>query len=259
MMLCPRWTLSAPDGTPCRTDNPACTAYRSVHCRMAAGIDVFCAPSRFLLDRHRPYLPDSVACRLIPNGIPLKPGTRAETRGGITRFLFLGQLTAVKGVGCLLDAFVRLDRAARVELHIAGAGPLQSRVEAAAAADPRIIFHGFITGDRKAKIIEDADALVFPSIWVENGPYALMEAAQAGLALVGSAIGAIPEFIEDGVDGLLLPPGQPEAWAAALAGLALDPDRLGTMGRAAMRRAAAYDEARMIDAYIALYESHLYR
>ena len=57
---------------------------------------------------------------------------------------------------------------------------------------------------------------VLPSVWYENGPMAALESLAAGLPLVGSAIGGIPEMIEDGVTGVVVPPGDPSALLSGL-------------------------------------------
>jgi len=78
----------------------------------------------------------------------------------------------------------------------------------------------------------------------EGLPIALLEAMALGVPPVATRVGGIPEVVTDGVDGILLPPGDPDAFAAAFAGLADDAARRRQVGEAAARRAADFDIAR---------------
>jgi glycogen synthase len=80
-------------------------------------------------------------------------------------------------------------------------------------------------------LLARADSFVLPSV-NENCPLALIEAMGAGLACVGSGIGGVPELLGDG-SGLLVPPGDPEALAGAMAMLADDEALAPALGRAA--------------------------
>ena len=78
--------------------------------------------------------------------------------------------------------------------------------------------------------------MVVPSRWYENFPYAVLEAQASGRAVVASRIGGIPEQIDHGVDGLLVPPGDALALRAALQQVLEDPDLARRLGRAAAAR-----------------------
>jgi glycosyltransferase involved in cell wall biosynthesis len=90
-----------------------------------------------------------------------------------------------------------------------------------------------------AALLREADVVVAPSIWTARGdregiPVALMEAMASGVAVVASALSGIPELVTDGVDGLLVPPGDAAALADALQRLAVDEslrERLSAAGR----------------------------
>jgi glycosyltransferase involved in cell wall biosynthesis len=148
---------------------------------------------------------------------------------------------------------------APLELHLAGSGPLEQEVRAAAAADPRIRYHGFISGAAKATLVDSAHVLLYPSLWYENGPYALMEAAAAGLAVLGSNIGAIPEFVEDGVNGYLFHCGDDAALALHMMSLLHDPKLLASLQRGARAKAAQYSDRIMTDAYLMEYAQLMHR
>jgi glycosyltransferase involved in cell wall biosynthesis len=95
----------------------------------------------------------------------------------------------------------------------------------------------FLVGYRAdaSSLIADADVCAVPSVWEEAFGLAVVEAMAQGKPVVASRVGGIPELVRDGVDGLLVPPGRPEALARALAQLLADPLRARRMGRAARK------------------------
>src|SRR6185312_11699688 len=125
------------------------------------------------------FFPNRVA--VVRNGIPMPPddmrirGARRAT--GRTRFLLMCRLTAEKGVRVALHAAARQPATLDFELVIAGRGPLEAEVREAAAHDPRIRFAGYVTGEEKSAQLAAADHLLVPSLWYENAPLAVIEAA----------------------------------------------------------------------------------
>jgi glycosyltransferase involved in cell wall biosynthesis len=82
-----------------------------------------------------------------------------------------------------------------------------------------------------------AAAAVLPALWWENCPMAVLEAAAQGVPVVASAVGGIPELVEDGVTGLLVPPGDVDALTGALTRLVERPHDAACMGLVAWARA----------------------
>ncbi len=162
------------------------------------------------------------------------------------RFVFVGQYVERKGVADLLEAFARVG--GDWQLQLCGDGPLKPLVEAAAARDPRIEDLGFVQPERLRRVLAGAGALVLPS-HVDHWGVALLDAAAAGLPLVAStACGAADDLVEEGVNGLLVPPGDAAALATALEGLAaLSGDTLRAMGAASRRVSADYTPERWAD------------
>ncbi len=151
-------------------------------------------------------------------------------RGRSTRILCLGRLVYRKGQRDLLQAVARLEG---VELTIAGEGPERERLEALAeslAISGRVTFTGVVGQDEALWLYREADIFCLPSL-SEGLPAVLIEAMACGLPVVTTRVDAIPELVSDEVDGLLVPPGDPEALAAALHRLSRDQKlrvRLGT-------------------------------
>ena len=157
--------------------------------------------------------------------------------------LCVGTLNEVKGQRFLIEA-CRLLSEDGVELvcTLVGDGPDRARLARAVAAaglEGRVTFAGRRTRADVAGLLGSAHAVVAPSVPTAEGkregiPVVLMEAMASGVPVVASRISGIPELVEDGVSGLLAPPGDPQGLAAALRLLHDDPglcERLGRAGR----------------------------
>jgi glycosyltransferase involved in cell wall biosynthesis len=170
--------------------------------------------------------------------------TRLGIKPDATVALALGRLIEVKGIHVLAgaaDAF--LASRPNVHLVIAGDGPMRGEIEAIvarAASKDRIHLTGALPRAEVARLMAEADLFVNPGV-VDSGGRAeglgitTIEAMASGLACVGSRVGGISETIEDGVTGLLVPPGDGAALAAAVGGLIDDVGRRRAMGEAGKR------------------------
>ncbi len=152
------------------------------------------------------------------------------------RFGYIGALAAHKGVDVLLRAFRRLSRP-DVALHLFGFvvpdDPFGARLQGIAAGDPRIHFRGRYDNARLPELLAGVDAVVVPSRWHETFSLVTREALLAGLPVIASCVGGIPEAVTDGLNGLLVPPSDEAALAAALARLADDRALLARLASAA--------------------------
>jgi glycosyltransferase involved in cell wall biosynthesis len=150
---------------------------------------------------------------------------------GPLRVGYVGTIVWHKGVHVLVDAIRRL-APGRVELRIFGdTGTFPdyvSELQRTAAGQP-VRFEGRFDHTSRADVYAQLDVIVVPSIWLENSPLVIHEAFMAGVPVVGSRIGGIPDLVEDGVSGLLVDPGSPDALAQALEMLAADRPRLEAM------------------------------
>jgi len=211
------------------------------------------------LAAYRAFLPGQ-AVTLIPNGIDCAPYAglgKAQRDEGPLRLLYVGRLAREKGLFETLEA-LRLVRAQDIEatLLIAGAGPDEARLKAHAhdigvERDVRFVPPAF--GEEKLRLLARADAFLLPS-YAEGLPYALLEAMAAGAVPVATRVGAIPDVITDGADGLLVQRRDPAAIARAIARLA-DPARLARMSAAARRRiATAFSAEQVAERFGALYK-----
>jgi glycosyltransferase involved in cell wall biosynthesis len=130
-----------------------------------------------------------------PNFVELPVSTALAIKGD--HVLFVGRLTADKGVPVLLDAFSE----GRFRLHIAGDGPLRGRVEEAAKTNPNITYLGSLNRDVREQAMKECALVVVPSIWYE-APLTVMEAFAAGTPVIASNLGAMAAAIQPGHNGL---------------------------------------------------------
>lgn len=164
--------------------------------------------------------------RYVPNGVEVEAFESGETAKARPSFdlpadgrviVCIGALLPVKGHAVLIGALGRL-RDREVRLVIAGDGPLRSRLEAQVRAEglqERVRFINAVPYGRIPDLVAAADLVALPS-WNEGMPLTALEALAAGKPLVGSAVGGTREIVEHGRHGLLVPPGDVEALAAAL-------------------------------------------
>jgi glycosyltransferase involved in cell wall biosynthesis len=159
--------------------------------------------------------------------------------------LFTGRLDGPgqqKGLDVLLEALPAISRRHPVQLHIAGAGPgleyFQKMVRRL-KIEPNVRFLGFTEYPTLADLYHQADLFVLPTRRESFG-LVLAEAMAAGLPVVSTSIGAVPEVVSHGENGVLIPPDDPEACAEAVNALLDDPVRMREMGRKGRERAVHY-------------------
>jgi glycosyltransferase involved in cell wall biosynthesis len=236
-------------------------------------------------DAHAAELLDSpLAARVVVTGDLFRPNRMRDTLApekplparcaGVTRVLFLGQLVERKGLHVLIEAFARVGGSA--ELLLVGGDwdapgyPAQLRALARdAGIAPRIHFENH--RQDVGAILGTADIFVLPSL-SEARPRSIIEAMSMGIPVIGSRVGGIPSLVVDEETGLLTPPGDVGALAAALDRLVQSAplrQRLGDAGRrrteaecrpdrtarqyvAVYRRLAAQDDADAPDAAVAV-------
>jgi len=155
----------------------------------------------------------------------------AQQRSG---FLFVGRLSAEKGVAVLVKALSSLSERSGL-LRVAGVGPEAHLLKNVA----RLEALGALNSEQVRQEMSSAAALVLPSIWYENFPRTLVEAMGCGLPVIASRIGALAELVEDGVTGLLFNPGDAGDLAEKMSWIDANPEQAAAMG--AMAR-ARYEE-----------------
>jgi glycosyltransferase involved in cell wall biosynthesis len=177
---------------------------------------------------------------LFPAGPPARDGARDHDRP--PRITYLGTLIRSKGFPELLSVAARL-RDAGIEARFVFAGAWNSESERMEAAelvkrlelDEVVEFVGVVSGDAKRRVLAEADVFVLPTRYPPEGqPFAILEAMSAGLPVVSTPRGAIPDMVVDDATGLLLPEGDETALAEGLRRLVESPslrEALGAAGR----------------------------
>ncbi len=174
----------------------------------------------------------------IPNGLPARRPAHAKGRDGMVRVIYLSSMLRTKGWPDLLQA-AESACGTRPGLLVTffGAPGSDSPVEEirrAFSASPfpdRIRWEGPVNGEAKERVLDGADVLCLPTFYgPEALPIAILEAMQAGAAIVTTGAGAIQELVVDGQGGIIVPARDPEALALALGRLADDPSLRARMG-----------------------------
>ena len=181
---------------------------------------------------------------------------------GPLRLVNIGRFDEVKGHEYLVEACAMLrERGVDFVCDIVGDGPrrgfVRERIEAAGLSEcVRIL--GAQPRPEVARLLREADLFVLPSVMAKNGeregiPVALMEAMVTGLPVVSSVLSGIPELVESGTSGWLVPPRDAKALADALEKLAADPDLRRRLGRAGHEKVRAeFDLSDNVEALAAL-------
>lgn len=168
-------------------------------------VDLFVVLSEFMRDKLVEGGLDPAKLRVRPNFAWPMP----RRKGPGSYFLVLGRLSPEKGVDVLLEAWTGEGR-----LVVAGDGPERRRLEA--SSPPGVEFLGAVQAEAVPTLMADARALLLPSQSYEGSPRAVVEAMAAGVPVVGSDIGGIPEHVVSGTSGLLVEPTDTRGWASAI-------------------------------------------
>ena len=217
----------------------------------AHGMDAVVTVSQAVADR----VVDGPA-HVIYSGLPISGEPRA-TRAPDKEIVIgtAGRLVELKGIEYLIRALAAMhSEFPTLRLEIAGSGPQRSKLEAEvsrAGLIEKVRFLGWI--DYISRVLSRWDAFVMPSL-EEGFPIAALDAMAAGVPVIASAVGGVPELIEDGQTGWLVPPRDVDGLASRLRLLLGDPDARVKMGAAGFRRVRDHFNATQMTAKIA----HLY-
>jgi len=191
----------------------------------------------FVPEQHVVALPNGIDCGAFAT-VPLVRSSPDQP----LHLLYIGRIARDKGLYELLQG-VRLAHELGVDtrLIVAGHGAEEARLRRYAQAlgiTSRVCFIGPVFGADKVKLLSGSDVLLLPS-YSEGLPYALLEAMAAGVPVIATPVGAIPDVVSDGIHGFLVPQRDGKAIAEALAVLAGDRERISWMSRACKRRIRA--------------------
>ncbi|MGY2046757.1 glycosyltransferase family 4 protein [Methylobacterium sp. JK268] len=233
----PAWDLAGKLDDPRLTFAVTCTAAGAARLR-----EVAAAPARVGLVYH------GLDLRRFPEPPPARPPRDGSDPGDPLRLVSVGRAVAKKGYDDLLDALAALPPGLHWRFAHVGNGEALGALKARAAAlglGERVVFLGAKPQPDVVALLREADLFVLPAKRAPSGdrdglPNVIMEAASQRLAIVATDFAGIPEFLRDGVEGRLVPPGDWAALSNAVNLLGRDPaerERFGTAALARLREA----------------------
>lgn len=182
-----------------------CTAEALIHQYIGSykSISTFLSPSRFLIEKFREFsFPFPI--RHVYNPLVPFPAYRSGLPSRGAPFVYIGRLSSEKGLDGMLHALKKVDNSSK--LHIVGEGPDRDHLKSLVSKlllEKRVVFRGFLSGHDLERERREAKAILIPSLWYENMPYALTEALAEGSVVIASRMGGIPERVQDGKNGFL--------------------------------------------------------
>ncbi len=211
----------------------------------------FISPSQYLARRYYEAgltLPEN-KLHFIPYGIDeneFAPCEFPATKPPL-RFALIGHLNREKGVDLAIGAFREIS-ANSATLHLYGDADLSRQSEGIVSRRPNQIYlHGAFEPSQAASIFENIDALILPSIWVENAPKVLHEAFGAGVPVIASDHGSLPEFVGEGRGGMLFKAHDALNLRSLIKEIAANPEKLQTARDTIPKPVGIGKSARMIE------------
>jgi glycosyltransferase involved in cell wall biosynthesis len=144
-----------------------------------------------------------------------------------------------------------VERIPEARLFLVGDGPEKSHLQYLAermGITGRIIFTGFVPHSKVRDFLREASVFVLPSRF-EGLPNALLQAMAAGLPCVATNVGGVPDVIENGINGILIPPGREDLLAEALEKVLIDQDLARRLGENAHRSVSRLRLDRIVGSY----------
>ena len=239
-LICPRANLLHGSGEICNTPSIFCMLYNKVQKYLVDNKpDLVTAPSQFVIDKLKEAgLFEDVKTIKLPLGIKLND-EKAEKRYDMIDILYVGGLSRHKGVHILINAFKSLEYK-NIKLHIVGKGADAEEIKKIAISDQRIIFHGFVPDEELMQLYQKANITVVPSIWYETFGLVILESFKYGTPVIGSKIGAYPDLIKNGYNGLLFEVGNVDELKGMLESLIENPSELKKLEEGAFESVKKY-------------------
>jgi glycosyltransferase involved in cell wall biosynthesis len=233
--------------------------FNRITLRMLGSADAVTAVSNGVRDSVAAAVPELQAddVRVIPNAVRAPRSSAPWAPRG--HLFAAGRLHDQKGFDIAIDALSRLTtRCPDLSLHIAGTGEEETTLRRHArrrGVAARVRFLGTLTHDEIHREISTASVVVVPSRTIEGFSLVALEAAHLARPVVASHVGGLPETIEDGRTGVLVPPDDADLLAEAIGDLLADHERAVALGEQARRRATRFDVGECAAGYADVYRA----
>jgi len=230
-VLCARTSMTR-NGAYCGGACISCRIQRSVRgSAIRPSLSYLIAVSKYICDRHvRAGIVPPERAKTIRLGAPDGPSRVRMLADMEPKLGFIGSLSPHKGIRTLLRAVEGTEEPWR--LLVAGSGPLEPEVAAAARRDPRIEYVGYVNGAAKDSFFDRLDLLVIPSEWEEPSTFVVVEGALRGLPAVVSDRGGLPETPE----AVTFRAGNAEELTRAIRSFTVAPSRIEEASRRLLER-----------------------
>ncbi len=275
--VCPLRTKRLPGGALCKTP-PGLVCVRS-GCRSLGKFMLHDVFNRKISERYSSFLDGVIVHNRslegalaennwpvpvyhVPLGVDRRRFGATESPGG-NQVMFVGRLRPEKGVDVLLRAMEIVRRTIpEASLVLVGSGDSEDELRSLAVSlrlGEGVEFRGAVAPDDMPKQYSAADIVIVPSVWEENFGLVGIEAMASGRPVIGSDVSGIREWLNNGVEGTLVSPGNVHELAAAITAMLCDRDTRKAMGRAARERAIAFDVDETIEDLLHVYRAALSR
>lgn len=180
---------------------------------------------------------------VVPNIVDCPVLQDKKYDGEKTHIIYLGLITKAKGIYDLINTITEYKEElnGKIVLHIGGNGEaetLKNMISDYTLQDI-VIFEGWVSGDKKVQLLNNADIFILPS-YTEGLPISILEAMSYKLPVISTPVGGIPEVIEDGKNGILFTPGDKEALYQAIEKLHTDKIQRKSMGELSYSKVQSY-------------------
>ena len=181
-------------------------------------------------------------CVIVEN-IITKPVKCDVVADGKTHILFLGLITKLKGIYDLVEVIAehKDEFSGKMILHVGGNGEVDAlkKMITAFGVDDIVVFEGWVTGDKKIKLMNMCDIFILPS-YVEGLPLSILEAMSYNMAIISTYVGGIPSLVEEDKNGFLFEPGDKDAIYSSIKSLICDKELLLSMSKGNSELVADY-------------------
>ena len=217
----------------------------------------FISPSKVNLDKLSEYVPviknsQVTVIRNVPDALPIynKKVTDVKSTNKTMKLIYVGRLDPIKGIGFLLETLDSLKNNYKFSLKVLGTGPLEDSLRSIYHDENWVEFCGFVDRSVVALEVAKADLFCMPSLWAETYGLVTAQALQVGTPVIGSNIGGTTELVRNLETGILVKPGDKEAWQNELINIFENPELLKKWSENTTKYKDEFDSEKILKSYL---------